>query len=64
MSLYYEASPFYKGRPQSPKVLLARINSSKNLKNKPALIYALVVETQKWSSVLEKVIANAETPET
>lgn len=60
MSLYYEASDLLTGPSNAGGSLKSRIFSKKDLKSQPAQIYALAIETCKWSSVLKEVIENAD----
>jgi putative methyltransferase len=56
MSLYHEAAELLTAPASAGGSLKSRIFSSKTLKSPPAQIYALVIETCKWSSVLKEVI--------
>lgn len=56
MSLYYEAADILKAPTNSGGSLKSRIFSNKNLKTQPANLYALVIETCKWSCMLKEVI--------
>jgi putative methyltransferase len=60
MSLYYEAGDILTAPNNAGGGLKSRIFSKKDLKSQPAQIYALVIETCKWSSVLKEIIENAE----
>ena len=60
MSLYHEAAHFLTAPSNVGGSLKSRIFSSKTLKSQPAQIYALVIETCKWSSILKEVIERAE----
>jgi len=60
MSLYYEAAELLTAPANSGGSLKSRIFSKKDLKSQPAQIYALTIETCKWSDVLKEVIENAE----
>lgn len=55
MSLYYEAADVLKAPTNTGGSLKSRI-FSKDFKAPPAQIYALVIETCKWSAVLKEVI--------
>ena len=59
MSLYYEAADFLTSPTNAGGSLKSRIFSQKNLKSQPAQIYALVIETCKWSHILKEVIEAA-----
>ncbi|OBT61390.1 hypothetical protein VE03_09262 [Pseudogymnoascus sp. 23342-1-I1] len=56
MSLYYEAADVLKAPTTAGGSLKSRIFSKKDFKAAPAQIYALVIETCKWSAVLKEVI--------
>lgn len=56
MSLYYEAAEVLTGPTNVGGSLKNRIFSRTELKSPPAQIYALVIETCKWSAVLKEVI--------
>ncbi|OBT54426.1 hypothetical protein VE04_04229 [Pseudogymnoascus sp. 24MN13] len=56
MSLYYEAADVLKAPTTTGGSLKSRIFSKKDFKAAPAQIYALVIETCKWSAVLKEVI--------
>lgn len=56
MSLYYEAADFLKAPTNAGGSLKNRIFSKKELKSPPAQIYALVIETCKWSYILKDII--------
>lgn len=61
MSLYHEAAEFLLSSPNEGGSLKARIFKKKNtLKSPPNQLYALVLETSKWSPVLKDVIDRAE----
>ncbi|CZT50498.1 related to NOL1R protein [Rhynchosporium secalis] len=60
MSLYYEAGELLTSPANTGGSLKSRIFSKKDLKSQPAQIYALAIETCKWSSVLKEVVENAE----
>ena len=60
MSLYYEAADVLTAPTSSGGSLKSRVFSKKDLKSPPAQIYALVIETCKWSAVLKEVIENTE----
>lgn len=59
MSLYYEAADLLTAPTNAGGSLKSRIFSKKDLKSQPAQIYALAIETCKWSSVLKEVVENA-----
>ncbi|KAK4196547.1 S-adenosyl-L-methionine-dependent methyltransferase [Triangularia verruculosa] len=60
MSLYHEAAALLTGPSTHGGSLKSRVFSNKELKSPPAQVYALALETCKWSSVLKEVIENAE----
>jgi 25S rRNA (cytosine2278-C5)-methyltransferase len=60
MSLYHEAADLLTAPNNAGGSLKSRIFNSKTLKSQPAQIYALVIETCKWSSILKEVIERAE----
>jgi putative methyltransferase len=60
MSLYYEAQDLLTAPTNAGGNLKSRIFSKKDLKSQPAQIYALAIETSKWSSVLKEVVENAD----
>ncbi|KAE8451305.1 hypothetical protein EG329_004470 [Mollisiaceae sp. DMI_Dod_QoI] len=60
MSLYYEAADLLTAPANAGGSLKSRIFSKKDLKSQPAQIYALAIETCKWSFVLKEVIENAD----
>ena len=60
MSLYYEAADVLASPNTAAGSLKSRIFSSKTLKSQPAQVYALVIETCKWSSILKEVIERSE----
>jgi putative methyltransferase len=61
MSLYYEAAEILSSATgaNAGGSLKSRIFSRKDLKSQPAQIYALAIETCKWSPVLKEVIEKA-----
>ena len=60
MSLYYEAAEVLTAPKDVGGSLKSRIFSKKDLKSQPAQIYALAIETCKWSSVLKEIIESAD----
>ncbi|KAG6141525.1 hypothetical protein E4U28_003047 [Claviceps purpurea] len=68
MSLYHEAADILSTSTNTPHPsssseggsLKARVFGRKNLKSPPSQLYALVLETCKWSGVLKEVIEGAE----
>lgn len=56
MSLYYEASEIIANGEKKGGSLKSRIFGAKGLKNPPAKLYALTVESLKWSPYLKEVI--------
>lgn len=59
MSLYYEAASVLAAE-RSTSTLSVRIYNTKELKSKPAQLYALVSETVLWSSVLSDLVERTE----
>lgn len=60
MSLYYEAAEVLGAPQNSGGSLRSRIFSKKELKSQPAQVYALAIETCKWSPVLKEVVEKAD----
>ena len=60
MSLYYEAADILAAPTNKGGSLRSRIFSKKDLKSQPAQIYALAIESCKWSPVLKEVIEDAD----
>ena len=63
MSLYHEAAEFLQPSPSEGGSLKARVfrrRDLKTLKSPPNQLYALVLETAKWSGVLKEVVERAE----
>ena len=60
MSLYHETAEFLTAPTNDGGSLKSRIFSKKDLKSQPAQIYALAIESCKWSAVLKEVIENAD----
>lgn len=60
MSLYYEAAEILTAPSNVGGSLKSRIFSRKDLKSQPSQIYALAIETSKWSPVLKEVVENAD----
>ncbi|KAI5465730.1 S-adenosyl-L-methionine-dependent methyltransferase [Mariannaea sp. PMI_226] len=60
MSLYHEATEFLTGSSSAGGSLKSRIFKNKKLKSAPNQVYALVLETCKWSPILKEVIERAE----
>ena len=60
MSLYWETADLFPAPNNAGGSLKSRIFSKKDLKSQPAQVYALAVETCKWSSVLKEVVENAD----
>ncbi|KUJ20950.1 S-adenosyl-L-methionine-dependent methyltransferase [Mollisia scopiformis] len=60
MSLYYEAADLLTAPTNAGGSLKSRIFSKKDLKSQPAQIYALAIETCKWSTVLKEVVEYAD----
>ncbi|KAF4119228.1 25S rRNA (cytosine2278-C5)-methyltransferase [Geosmithia morbida] len=59
MSLYHEAAELLQASPSEGGSLKARVFGKKDLKSPPGQLYALVLETCKWSSVLKEVVDRA-----
>lgn len=60
MSLYYEAADLLTAPTNAGGSLKSRIFSKKDLKSQPGQIYALAIESCKWSSVLKEVVEKSE----
>lgn len=60
MSLYHEAAEFLTSTPSEGGSLKGRVFKRKSLKSPPNQLYALVLETAKWSGVLKEVVGNTE----
>ncbi len=60
MALYYEAAEVLIAPSNVGGSLKSRIFSKKDLKSQPAQIYALAIETCKWSPVLKEIIESAD----
>ncbi|PMD36514.1 S-adenosyl-L-methionine-dependent methyltransferase [Hyaloscypha variabilis F] len=60
MSLYWETADLLTAPTNAGGSLKSRIFGKKDLKSQPAQIYALAIETCKWSSVLKEVVENAD----
>jgi putative methyltransferase len=56
MSLYYEAAAVLANSDNVGGSLKSRIYRQKDLKSKPAQLFALITEASKWSPVLKLVI--------
>jgi hypothetical protein len=56
MSLYYEAAAILSNPDKVGGSLKSRIFGKKDLKSSPANVFALVMETTKWSAVLKEVV--------
>jgi putative methyltransferase len=56
MSLYYEAAAVLANTDNTGGSLKSRIYRQKDLKSKPAQLFALITEASKWSPVLKDVI--------
>jgi putative methyltransferase len=60
MSLYYEAAEVLAAPTNAGGSLKSKIfNDGKTFKSQPAQIYALAIETCKWSLVLKEIIEHA-----
>lgn len=61
MSLYHETAELLTSAPANAGgSLKSRIFSKKDLKSPPAQIYALAIETCKWSPVLKDIVENSD----
>lgn len=60
MSLYYEAADVLTGPTNAGGSLKSRVFNKKDLKSPPAQIYALAIESCKWSPVLKEIIEHAD----
>ncbi|EPE36749.1 S-adenosyl-L-methionine-dependent methyltransferase [Glarea lozoyensis ATCC 20868] len=56
MSLYHETAEFLTSSSASGGSLKSRIFGKKDLKSQPAQVYALAIESSKWSAILKEVI--------
>jgi putative methyltransferase len=56
MSLYYEAAAVLANTDNTGGSLKSRIYKQKDLKSKPAQLFALIIEASKWSPVLKDVV--------
>lgn len=59
MSLYHEGAEIILASSSEGGSLKSRIFGRKSLKSSAGQLYALVLETSKWSGVLKDVIENA-----
>ncbi|KAM0559555.1 hypothetical protein ACHAPJ_004078 [Fusarium lateritium] len=60
MSLYHEAAEILTGSSNEGGSLKSRVFKKKNLKSAPNQVYALVLESCKWSPILKEVIEKSE----
>lgn len=60
MSLYHETADILSATPSTGGNLKTRIFGKKDLKSPQQQVYALALETCKWSPVLKEVIDNSE----
>lgn len=60
MSLYHEAAEFLVGSSSGGGSLKSRVFKKKNLKSSPSQLYALVLESCKWSPVIKEVIEKSD----
>ncbi|GKT53136.1 NOL1/NOP2/sun family protein [Colletotrichum tofieldiae] len=60
MSLYHETAEILSASPDHGGSLKNRVFGKKGLKSPPAQVYALALETCKWSGVLKEVVEAAE----
>ena len=56
MSLYYEAADLVANSGGEGGSLKSRVYGKKGLKSTPSHLYALIIESTKWSAVLKDVI--------
>lgn len=56
MSLYHEAASVLDVGPSPSGNLRSRVFNKKDLKSPPGQVYALALETSKWSSIVAEVI--------
>jgi len=59
MSLYHEAAALLSAPTGHGGSLKSRVFNKQDLKSPPAQVYALALESCKWSSILKEVIENA-----
>lgn len=60
MSLYHETAELLSSGSNTGGNLRNRVFTNQKLKSTPTQVYALALETSKWSAVLKEVIENAE----
>lgn len=60
MSLYFEAAGILANSEAKGGSLKNRIFGKKDLKSSPGAVFALVIETTKWSAVLKEVVERSE----
>ena len=60
MSLYYEADRFLVNSDQATGSLKSRVFTAKDLKSKPAQVFALVAKGSKWSPILKEVVEKSQ----
>ena len=60
MSLYYEASSLLSNEEKRGGSLKSRVFGRKVLRNPPVKVYALLVESLKWSPILKDVIERSD----
>jgi 25S rRNA (cytosine2278-C5)-methyltransferase len=60
MSLYHETADLLTAPTNTGGSLKSRIFSKRDLKSSQAQIYALAIETCKWSPVLKEIVENAD----
>lgn len=60
MSLYHETASILTGPQNQGGSLKNRIFGKKDLKSPAAQVYALALESSKWSSILKEVVENSE----
>ena len=61
MSLYTDAVSLLTNPPSTGGSFKSRIYNQRNNRSSPAQIYALIVESAKWDTLLKEVIERAET---
>lgn len=61
MSLYTDTVSLLTNPPSTGGSFKSRIYNQRNIRSSPAQIYALIVESAKWDTLLKEVIERAET---
>jgi putative methyltransferase len=60
MSLYYEATAILANKEKKGGSLKSRVYGDKSLKNAPSKLFALLVQSLKWSPILKEIIERSE----